>query len=98
MNLTEIKNVVSKIASKYPVLSIDLFGSYAREEASNDSDIDLIVYFDETTASLFDLSGLKLDIQDELNKKVDIIAGPIKENGHLTIGKKVKIYVYSYYW
>ncbi|WP_028309611.1 nucleotidyltransferase family protein [Desulfitibacter alkalitolerans] len=92
MSLTEIRDVVSKIAKKYPILSIDLFGSYASGEASKDSDIDLIVYFDENVASLFDMSGLKLDIQDELNKKVDIVAGPIKEDSYLTIGKKVKIY------
>ena len=53
MNLTEIKNVVSKIASKYPVLSIDLFGSYASEEASNESDIDLIVYFFDETIFIY---------------------------------------------
>ena len=66
--------------------------SYATNEVSQDSDVDLIVCFDENVASLFDLSGLRLDIQDELNKKVDIVAGPIKEDSYLTVGKKVKLY------
>ncbi|KJS22548.1 MAG: nucleotidyltransferase [Clostridiaceae bacterium BRH_c20a] len=92
MTLTEIKNVVSRVARKYPVRSVDLFGSYATNEVSQDSDVDLIVCFDENVASLFDLSGLRLDIQDELNKKVDIVAGPIKEDSYLTVGKKVKLY------
>lgn len=92
MTITEIKAVVDQIAPSYPVLSIDLFGSYARNENTESSDVDLLVFFDEKVASLFDLSGLKLDIQDRLNRKVDIVAGPLKENSFLTIDKKVRIY------
>jgi hypothetical protein len=92
MNITDIKEVVGQVASAYPVLSIDLFGSYANEEATGDSDVDLLVYFDEKVASLFDLSGLKLDIQDRLKTKVDVVTGPLKENSYITIDKKVRIY------
>ena len=92
MTITNIKDVVGQIAPSYPVISIDLFGSYANEKATNDSDIDLLVYFDETKASLFDLSGLKLDIQEKLQTKVDVVAGPLKEESYLIITKKVRIY------
>ena len=54
--------------------------------------MDLLVYFDEKVASLFDMSGLKLDIQEKLNTKVDVVVGPLKENSYLTINKKVRIY------
>lgn len=80
------------IAPTYPVLRVELFGSYATGEATERSDIDLLVYFDETKASLFDLSGLKLDIEDVLHMKVDIVAGPLKSGSYLTIEKKVQIY------
>ena len=92
MTIIDIKKVVEQVARAYPVLSIDLFGSYANNENIETSDVDLLVYFDEKKASLFDLSGLKLDIQDKLNKKVDIVAGPLKENSYLMIDKKVRIY------
>ena len=92
MTITDIKNAVVQVAPSYPVLSIDLFGSFVNGENTGDSDVDLLVYFDEKVASLFDMSGLKLDIQDKLNTKVDIVAGPLKENSYLTIGKKVRIY------
>jgi len=75
VTIVDIKNVVVQVAPLYPVLSIDLFGS-----------------FDEKVASLFDMSGLKLDIQDKLNTRVDVVAGPLKENSYLTIDKKVRIY------
>ena len=74
------------------MLSIDLFGSFANGEGTADSDVDLLVYFDEKVASLFDMSGLKFDIQDKLNAKVDIVAGPLKGNSYLIIDKKVRIY------
>jgi len=38
------------------------------------------------------MSGLKVDIQEKLNTKVDVVAGPLKENSYLTIDKKVRIY------
>ncbi|HAW72001.1 MAG TPA: nucleotidyltransferase [Firmicutes bacterium] len=92
MTITDIKNAVIQVASSYPVLSIDLFGSIASGENTEDSDVDLLVCFDEKVASLFDLSGLKLDIQEKLNTKVDVIAGPLQKNSFLTIDKKVRIY------
>jgi predicted nucleotidyltransferase len=92
VTITDIKNAVIQVAPSYPVLFIDLFGSFAKGENRADSDVDLLVYFDEKVASLFDMSGLKLDIQEKLNTKVDVVAGPLKENSYLTIDKKVRIY------
>lgn len=92
MTIADIRDVVAQIAAAYPVISIDLFGSYANGENKEDSDVDLLVCFDEKTASLFDMSGLKLDIQKKLNARVDVVPGPLKENSYLTIGRKVRIY------
>ena len=92
MTITDIKNAVFQVAPSYPVRSINLFGSFANEKNTEDSDVDLLVYFDEKVASLFDMSGLKLDIQEILRTKVDVVAGPLKENSYLTIDKKVRIY------
>ncbi len=92
MTITDIKNAIDQVAPLYPVLSVDLFGSFAIGESKEDSDVDLLVYFDEKVASLFDMSGLKLDIQEKLNTKVDVVAGPLKENSYLTIEKKIRLY------
>ena len=92
MNIDTIKDVVAEIAPLYPVISIDLFGSFAVGKNIQDSDIDLLVAFDENVASLFDMSGLKFDIQGKLNRKIDIVAGPLKENSYLTIDKRIRIY------
>jgi predicted nucleotidyltransferase len=92
MNVTDIRNTVAQVAPSYPVLSIDLFGSFARGDNSENSDVDLLVYFDESVASLFDLSGLKYDIQAKLNTRVDVVAGPLKKDSYLVIDRKVRIY------
>lgn len=92
MTITDIKSAVTKVAPAYPVLTINLFGSFINGKNTESSDVDLLVFFDEKNASLFDLSGLKLDIEDLLNKKVDIVAGPLKDNSFLSIDKKVRIY------
>jgi len=92
ITVKEIENIVSNIAPKYPVKYIELFGSYANDEVKEGSDIDLLVYFNEKSATLFDLIGIKLDIEDKLSIKVDIVAGPIKKGSYLIINKKIRIY------
>lgn len=92
MNIEDIKNTVAQVAPSYPVISIDVFGSYAKGNQSKDSDVDLLVCFNDDIASLFDLAGLRFDIQDKLKIKVDIIAGPLKKDSYLIIDEKVRIY------
>ncbi len=56
---------------KYGVESIGLMGSYARDEQTEESDIDFIVEFNKTDFSkLVDLTSY---LEDYFNKKVDII-------------------------
>lgn len=49
-----------------------LFGSMVRGEATEDSDIDLLIEF-KGRKSLLDLAGLKLELQELLGRKVDVI-------------------------
>ena len=60
----------SEFKNKYNVEQIGLFGSYARDEATNSSDIDIFI---KMKPSLFDLVAIKEQIENDLNKKVDII-------------------------
>lgn len=61
------------LAARYHARNVRVFGSVARGEATPDSDIDLLVEFGEK-ASLFDLSGLWLDLEALLDHKVDVIS------------------------
>lgn len=53
-------------------MSLAVFGSRTRDDASAESDLDLLVTFDPE-ASLFDLVGLELDLGDRFGIKVDVV-------------------------
>lgn len=60
-----------ELRARYPVAKIQIYGSVARGEATDDSDIDLLVDFKEG-ASLFDLVRLKRELEGLLGAPVDI--------------------------
>jgi uncharacterized protein len=48
------------------------FGSIVRDEMTDESDIDILIEF-EGRKSLLDLAGLKLDLEDALERRVDLL-------------------------
>jgi len=58
-----------------------VFGSYARGEASEESDVDLLVKF-EKARSLLEIIRLEREISETLGKKVDLVTEP-SLNRHL---------------
>ena len=74
--------ISSKLQSFFPAYPIEkawLFGSYARGEETDSSDIDVLVKFDENAEiSLFDYIGIKLELEENLQKNVDLV-----EDGYL---------------
>lgn len=70
-----IKNTVGEYFKDKPVNKVYLFGSYARGDANESSDVDLIVEIDDTSKrlTLFDFLGLQIGIENSLNKKVDLV-------------------------
>lgn len=76
MNKEEIKKILSanrEVLRKYKVKSIALFGSYVRNEQKEDSDIDLLVEFEEGV-TLFDFVDLQDSLSEILGKKVCIVS------------------------
>ncbi len=73
--LEEIKNTLArhkeKLRQNYKVKKIGIFGSYARGEQKEDSDVDLVVEFEKPIGLKFmELSDY---IEKALGKKVDIL-------------------------
>ncbi|MDD2716210.1 MAG: nucleotidyltransferase domain-containing protein [Candidatus Wallbacteria bacterium] len=66
--LREFKN---KFGKKYGILSIGVFGSFAREEAGEDSDLDICVKTESPDA--FALVHIKEDLENRTNRRVDLI-------------------------
>ena len=85
-DLRKEREHIKKIAQKHGTGNIRVFGSISRGEEGPDSDIDFLIDFEEDR-SLFDLVGLKLELEEFLGHKVDLVT----ENAmHRLISAKVK--------
>ncbi|MBW6483430.1 MAG: nucleotidyltransferase family protein [Vicingaceae bacterium] len=74
--LQEIKNILSshkkRLFNDYPIKSMAIFGSYARKEQNDSSDLDILVEFSDRIGIRFiDLAD---DIENIVGFKVDLIS------------------------
>ena len=69
--LDEIRKIVSKLAAQYGAKRVYLFGSYARGDMTDSSDIDLRI--DKGSIKGFQLAGLLLDLEDSFGCSVDLV-------------------------
>lgn len=69
--IEDIENFVKPIAEKYKVKEIYLFGSYARGEADEGSDLDFLVFGGENF-KLTMIFSLAEDLREVLKKDVDV--------------------------
>ena len=71
--LDEIAQRIRPVAEKYHLRAVYVFGSYARGEAREDSDVDLVI--DDTDSGLrgFAYGGLYGDLRDALEKDIDMV-------------------------
>ena len=69
--LTDIANLIKPIVRKYGVKEIYLFGSYARGDADEDSDLDFLVFGGENF-KLTMIFALPEELRETLKKNVDV--------------------------
>lgn len=92
--IEEIKAIVEPIAQKYGVERVYLFGSYARGEASENSDVDLRI--DKgSLKGMFALCGLYTEIEKALQTKVDILTTGSLEDDFLLKIQKEEVLLYG---
>lgn len=68
----KIKRKIEPILGRFGVVKAALFGSYVTGTAKKSSDIDLLVKM-KRGKSLLDIVGLKIELEELLGKRVDII-------------------------
>lgn len=75
INRTRIVSFISEhraeFERRFGVSKIGVFGSYAREEAKDDSDIDVVVELEKP--DMFYLIGIKRAIEEAFGRKVDVV-------------------------
>ncbi|MHB8074774.1 nucleotidyltransferase family protein [Desulfosporosinus fructosivorans] len=94
VTIEEIKAIVEPIARKYGVERVYLFGSYARGDVTENSDVDLRV--DKgSLKGLFALCGLYTEIEEALQIKVDVLTTGSLEDDFLRKIQKEEVLLYA---
>ncbi len=71
------KSQIIKIANYFrikPVLKVYFFGSYVRNEANKDSDLDVLVELDYSQKIGLQFVQMKFDLEQLLGKKIDLVS------------------------
>ena len=88
MDRKQIDTTIINYLEPFKPERIGIFGSYAREEQTEDSDLDILVSFKETI-SLFDLVQIHQELSDLLGIKVDVVTEGALKN------ETLKKYIYQ---
>jgi len=72
VSIEEVKSKIIPLLKEYGVKRAALFGSLVRGEDRDGSDVDLLVDLPDK-ASLLDLAGLKIHLEELLKREVDVI-------------------------
>lgn len=89
--IEEITRAVLKLVDQYSVTKVVLFGSRADGTNCDDSDVDLIMEF-SIPVSLLTLSMIKIELEEMLGVKVDLVHGPVTSADILEINKEIVLY------
>ena len=72
--MDELRERITPVAKKYHLKAAYIFGSYARGEAKENSDVDILV--DRTGSNIqgmFGIGGLYNDLSESIGKKIDLV-------------------------
>lgn len=72
--IEEIKRYIFKILRKYGIQKAYIFGSYARNEATKNSDVDIMIVGGEQLKTILDMTGFEIELKNILKKDVDVIS------------------------
>lgn len=70
--LDQQRSAILEIAGRHGAHNVRVFGSAVRGDDHHASDVDFLVEFDQRR-SLLDQVGLKLDLEDLLDREVDVV-------------------------
>jgi uncharacterized protein len=67
-------NLIQEYFQNKPVLKAFVFGSYARNEEVQDSDVDILVELDYSKHIGLSFVNMKFDLEEKLHKKIDLVS------------------------
>ena len=93
MSREAIQQTIAEYFKTQPVLKAWIFGSYARGEETEDSDVDLLVKFDRSLPiGLFAYIRMHRELEEKLGRKVDLIEeGTLRPAAQKTANRDLKV-------
>lgn len=88
-------DIIQDFFSGKPVLKAYLFGSYSRNEADPGSDIDILVDLDYSQHIGLGFVQMKLDLEQKLHKKIDLVSSQAVSKRLLPFVNKDKQLIYE---
>ena len=93
-SLEEVKKLAIPILKEHGIRKAAVFGSFARGDFDDKSDVDFLIEPSKGKFSLLDLAGVKIDLEEILGRKVDLVLyksiyEPIKDR---TLKEQVILY------
>lgn len=73
LSLNEVKQLIIPILKQHDVAHAAIFGSFVRGEQKEDSDIDILVEFNNDQKTLMDLVSLELELGDLIGRRADVL-------------------------
>jgi predicted nucleotidyltransferase len=92
ISIDQIKMSVGKVAPKFDIKKVILFGSYANGKCTKKSDIDLLVEFNEPIVSYLKVIGVKNRMEELTGKTVDVVPCPLPHDSIIEIDKEILLY------
>ena len=92
--LDEIKNKAVPIAKKYNIISLSLFGSYARNEQNDKSDLDFLIVANDKMG-LFEYVEFYQELENAFGCHVDVVSSGIDDRDFLKMIEKDKKVLYA---
>lgn len=80
-----LRNYKNERANYYGIMTIGIFGSIARGDAGEESDVDIVLQIREP--DLFMLVGIKEELEERLHRPVDIVT--YRDNMNLFLKKRI---------
>lgn len=92
LTVAQIRQAVKTVADEFNIKRVCLFGSYAENRSTENSDVDLLVEFFIPAVSLVTLADIKNRLEDILGVEIDIVHAPLPKNSLIAPEKVVEIY------
>lgn len=93
-SIHQIREIASPIAASYGVKRMSLFGSYARGEATEESDIDLLIDRAGMRGG-WAIGGLYSDLSDALGKELDMVTTAGADSAFLARIRRDEVTLYE---